>query len=152
MPKELAWDNLLEYEVVCMTDESQDALSERLQQISAELRSFDLALKSGATPELVLLQEFRQILDGARMTAWTVSELLNAAESRKDAARVLSFLAAERLRRSNQMLRDLCADIEDQGVTWQTSGVQRLFETVNVLQLQLRQLLQKQHRQFDLIR
>ncbi|HEX4606422.1 MAG TPA: hypothetical protein VH724_20655, partial [Candidatus Angelobacter sp.] len=83
------------------------------------------------------LQEFRQVLDNARMTAWTVRELLNAVESQRHPAKLVSFLAPERLRRSNQMLKYLCADIEEQGVTWQTNGVHGLFETVNGLQLQL---------------
>jgi hypothetical protein len=47
------------------------------------------------------LQEFRQVLDNARLTVWTVSELLNAVETQKDPAKVLSFVAAERLRSSN---------------------------------------------------
>lgn len=132
-----------------MTDKTQRTLSERLQQLSSELRDIDLALKQGATPELQLLQEFRQILDNARMTAWTVNELLNAVELQKDPARVLSFIAAERLRRSNQMLKDLCADLTDQSVTWQTNGVLGLFETVNVLQTQLGKLINEHRGRFE---
>jgi hypothetical protein len=124
-----------------MTDATKGALSERLRGISGELREIDLALKSGFTPDLSLLQEFRHVLDNARLTAWTVSELLNAVESQRDPAKVLSFVAAERLRRSNQMLKELCTDIERQGVALQSSGVQGLFETVNVLQVQLRKLV-----------
>ena len=83
------------------------------------------------------------------MTAWTVSELLNAVESQRDPAKVLSFVAAERLRRSNQMLKDLCTDIDEQGVTWQTSGIQGLFETVNLLQLQLSKLISEHRARFE---
>jgi hypothetical protein len=132
-----------------MTDAIQTALSERLRHLSTELRMVDLALKSGAAPELPLLQEFRQVLDNARMTAWTVSEVLNAVESHKDPAKVLSFVAAERLRRSNQMLKDLCTDIDEQGVTWQTSGIQGLFETVNVLQMLLSRLTREHRTRFE---
>ena len=132
-----------------MTDKTQGALSGRLRQLSSELRDVGLALKEGATPELQLLQEFRQVLDNVRMTAWTVNELLNAAELQKDTDKVLSFLAAERLRRSNQMLKDLCADLNDQGVTWQTSSVHGLFETVNVLQVQLSKLINQDRGWFE---
>lgn len=132
-----------------MTDVTQAALSERLRHLSSELRGVDLALRAGATPELLLLQDFRQVLDNARMTAWTVSELLNAVESHKDPAKVLSFVAAERLRRSNQMLKDLCSDIDQQGVTWQTSGIQALFETVNILQVQLSKLISEHRSRFE---
>jgi hypothetical protein len=135
-----------------MTDVTQAALSERLRHLSSELRGVDLALRAGATPELLLLQDFRQVLDNARMTAWTVSELFNAVESHKDPAKVLSFVAAERLRRSNQMLKDLCSDIDQQGVTWQTSGIQALFETVNTLQVQLSKLISEHRSRFEKVR
>jgi hypothetical protein len=132
-----------------MTDAARDALSERLRAISGELREIDLVLKSGTTPDVVHLQEFRQVLDNARLTAWTVSELLNAVETQKDPAKVLSFVAAERLRRSNQLLKDLCRDIEDQGVTWQTHGIQSLYDTVNLLQVQLHKLVSEHRGRFE---
>jgi hypothetical protein len=131
-----------------MTDTLPGAFSDRLRAISSELREIDLALKSGATPDLLLLQDFRHVLDNARLTAWTVSELLNVVESQKDPAHVLSFVAAERLRRSNQMLKDLCTDIDHQGVTWHTNGIQGLFDTVNSLQVQLRKLVEEHRGRF----
>ena len=132
-----------------MTDALPGAISNRLKAISSELKEIDLALKAGPTPELALLQEFRHVLDNARLTAWTVSEFLSAVESQKDPAKVLSFVAAERLRRSNQMLKDLCTDIDRQGLTWQTNGIQSLFETVNYLQVQLRKLVEEHRGRFE---
>jgi hypothetical protein len=132
-----------------MTATLPGGISSRLKEISSELKEIDLALKAEAPPELLVLQEFRHVLDNARLTAWTVSELLSAAESQKDPAKVLSFIAAERLRRSNQMLKDLCTDIDRQGVTWQTNGVQSLFETVNSLQVQLRKLVEEHRGRFE---
>jgi hypothetical protein len=131
-----------------MTATLPGAFSDRMKAISSELREIDLALKSGATPDLLLLQDFRHVLDNARLTAWTVSELLNVVESQKDPAHVLSFVAAERLRRSNQMLKDLCTDIDHRGVTWQTNGIQGLFDTVNSLQVQLRKLVEEHRGRF----
>jgi hypothetical protein len=132
-----------------MTDGLPGTFSHRLKETSNELRDIDLALKAGASPDVALLQEFRRVLDNARLTAWTVSELLSAAESQKDPAKVLSFVAAERLRRSNQMLKDLSIDIDRQGVTWQTNGIQALFETVNALQVQLRKLVEEHRGRFE---
>ena len=132
-----------------MTDASRAAFSERLRAISDELRGIDLALKSGTAPDVLPLQEFRQVLDNARMTAWTVSELLNAVETQKDPAKVLSFVAAERLRRSNQLLKDLSRDIDDHGITWQTNGIQSLYDTVNMLQAQLRGLVIEHRSRFE---
>jgi hypothetical protein len=134
-----------------MTATLPGAFSSRLKEISSELREIDLALKAGAAPELLHLQEFRHVLDNARLTAWTVSELLSAVESKKDPANVLSFIAAERLRRSNQMLKDLCTDIDGQDVSWQTNGIQALFDTVNTLQVQLRKLVEEHRGRFEKI-
>jgi hypothetical protein len=131
-----------------MTATLPGGFSDRLRAISSELREIDVALKAGATPDLLLLQDFRHVLDTARLTAWTVSELLNVVESQKDPAKVLSFVAAERLRRSNQMLKDLCTDIDHHGVTWQTNGIQGLFDTVNSLQVQLRKLVEEHRGRF----
>jgi hypothetical protein len=132
-----------------MNDALPGTVSSRLKEISSELRKIDLALKAQPAPELVLLQEFRQVLDNARLTAWTVSEVLSAVEAQKDPVKVLSFVAAERLRRSNQMLKDLSTDIDRQGVTWQTNGIQSLFETVNSLQVQLRKLVEEHRGRFE---
>ena len=132
-----------------MTDESSGHLSERLRRLSADLRSAEFELKSGEAPEALLLQEFRHVLDNARMTAWTVSELLNARERQQDPAKVISFVVAERLRRANQMLKDLSADIEQEGVTWQTHGIQTIFETVEQLQVQLIKLIDKHRARFE---
>jgi hypothetical protein len=104
---------------VNITDGSSGALAERLRRLIEELRLAELELKSGEKPETPLLQEFRQVLDNARLT--------------------------ERLRRSTQMLKDLSADIDHEGVTWQTHGVQTLFETVKLLQVQLIKVTE-QHR------
>jgi hypothetical protein len=132
-----------------MTDTLPGAFSNRLQEISSELREIDLALKSGATPDLLLLQDFRHVLDNARLTAWTVSETLNVVQLQKDPAKVLSFVAAERLRRSNQMLKDLCTDIDLHSVNWKTHGIQNLFDTVNFLQVQLRKLVEEHRGRFE---
>ena len=147
-----SWAKVSGNEVVGMTDAIRGAFSERLRVISGELREIDLALKSGTTPDVLHLQEFRQVLDNARLTAWTVSELLNAVETQKDPAKVLSFVAAERLRRSNQLLKDLCRDIDDQGITWQTHGIQSLYDTVNTLQVQLRKLVEEHREGFEQVK
>jgi hypothetical protein len=132
-----------------MTDAPSGAVNERLRRLSTELRSLEFELKAGQTPETLLLQEFRHVLDNARMTAWTVSELLNARERQQDPAKVISFVVAERLRRANQMLKDLCADIEQEGVTWQTHGIQSLFDTVKQLQIQLLKLIDEHRARFE---
>jgi hypothetical protein len=89
------------------------------------------------------------MLDNARLTAWTVSELLNAREREQDVEKVLSFVVAERLRRSTQMLKELGADIEREGLTWQTHGIQNLFEAVKVVQVHLLKLIEEHRGSFE---
>jgi len=126
-----------------MADGSSGPLAERLRRLTAELKTVELELKSGQTPDKMELQEFRHMLDNARLTAWTVSELLNAREREQDVEKVLSFVVGERLRRATQMLKELGADIEREGLTWQTHGVQTLFEAVNLVQLELLKLIEE---------
>jgi hypothetical protein len=126
-------------------DASSGALSARVRALTDQLRVLDRELKSGQTPDALSLQEFREALDTVRMTAWTVGELLNAREAKRDPGTTLSFLTSERLRRFGQLVKDLNADIEHQGITWQTQGIQGVFQYVSLLQERLGKLID-QHR------
>lgn len=119
-----------------------DALTElsiRLRSVTSELRMIEDELKS---EEVVLdktaLQDFRQTIDDVRLTAWTVSELMNARENPES---LLSFVACERMRRLSCMIRDLCADMDKEIFTWQSSGVQTLSDSVLVLQTRITKLI-----------
>ena|SRR5258708_21255987 len=127
-------------------DTCSEALSARLRSLTDELRTLDRELKSDHPPDVSSLQEFREALDNVRMTGWTVGELLNARETKRDPGTVLSFLTSERLRRFGQLVKDLNADIEHQGAAWQTHGVQGLLQHVSLLQGHLGKLIDKQHR------
>lgn len=117
-------------------------LSSRLSNLSSELRTLDLELKAdGNTPDKALLQEFRQTMDDIRLTAWTAAELMNARESNRNPEPMLSFLAAERMRRLSYMIRDLCADMDKQAFTWQSTGVQTLSDAVLMLQARITRLI-----------
>ncbi|HET9837538.1 MAG TPA: hypothetical protein VFR84_04825 [Candidatus Angelobacter sp.] len=113
------------------------------------MRTVEHELKSGQLPDKVQLQEFRNVLDNARLTAWTVNELLNAREREENLEKVLSFVVAERLRRATQMLKELGADIEREGLTWQTHGVQNLFEAVKLVQVHLLELIEEHRGGFE---
>ncbi len=123
-----------------MTDVSSGSSSAKLIELTSELRALDRSLQSGQTPEGPLLREFRQALDHVRMTAWTTNELMDARHARKNPQAVLSFLTAERLRRFSQMVKDLCGDLDADGLNWQTHGIQGLSDSVKVLQDRLEKL------------
>ena len=118
-------------------------IASRLRALTAELRVVERYLKTGAVSDAPALQEFRHAVDEIRMTSWTVSELQNAQPARKEL--MASFLAAERIRRFAQMIRELSIDLEHQDVTWESGGIQTLFDSVSVLQSRLDRLI-REHR------
>jgi hypothetical protein len=116
----------------------------RLRALTTELRALERDLKAGAVSDAaVAMHDFRHALDEMRMAAWTASELQNARPERQ--ATMASFLAAERIRRFAQMIRDFSLDLEHQDLTWESGGIQSLFDSVAVLQSHLEQLI-RQHR------
>jgi hypothetical protein len=120
---------------------SHPDLSAKLRTLTDELRSIDVELKADKSPDLVALQDFRSTLDDVRLTAWTVNELMTTRESGRATGPVLSFLAAERLRRLARMMSDVSADIQHGHFTWESSGVQPLSDSSAVLQARLATLL-----------
>ncbi|MCU1219201.1 MAG: hypothetical protein JWN42_398 [Candidatus Angelobacter sp.] len=118
-------------------------IASRLRTLTSELRLLEHDLKIGTISDDGALQEFRHAVDEIRMTSWTASELHHAHPGRKEL--LASFLAAERIRRFAQMMRDLSVDMEQEDVTWETGGIQTLYDAVTVLQSRLDQLI-RDHR------
>lgn len=113
------------------------SLSEELRQLSVALNRVNQCLQSDSAPDPVVLLEFRQSLDNARLTAWSVSELLNAQRIKRDPDQVFAFLSAERLRRLDQLVRNLCGDIDRKVITRKNYGMDSLFDSVKALQQRL---------------
>jgi hypothetical protein len=113
-------------------------LTFELKHLTSELRRVEDRLKSEAAPDPVALNEFRHGVDNVRLTAWSVSELINAEHTKKNPNTVLAFLAAERLRRFDQMVRNLLADIDRRAITLQTNGMESLLDSVQTLNVRLR--------------
>ncbi len=112
-------------------------LSRELKNLSDALNRLDKRLQAGPPPDSVLLNEFRHSLDNLRLTAWSVSEIINAQRLKEEPDHVLAFLSAERLRRLDQLVRNLCGDIERRVITGRNYGMNSLFDSVNVLQQRL---------------
>ncbi len=121
-------------------------LSADLKSLSAALKRTDQQLQSGPAPDAALLNEFRQAVDNVRLTAWSVSEAINSRRSANEPDTVLAFLSAERLRRLDQLVRNLCGDIDRGAITAQNYGLNSLSDSVNVLQQKLAQCLAEQRR------
>ena len=118
-------------------------IASKLRTLSADIRGLELDLKSGVISDVAALQDFRHAIDEIRMTAWTAGEIHNAQPGRKEL--LASFLAAERIRRFAQMIRDLSLDLEQDGVSWETGGIQTLFDSVTLLHSRLDRLI-REHR------
>lgn len=118
-------------------------IASRLRNLTTELRALEHDLKSDPISDAAALQDFRHAIDEIRMAAWTASELHNAQPGRKEL--LASFLAAERIRRFAQMIRDMSIDLEHQDLTWESGGIQTLFDSVSALQARLDRLI-REHR------
>src|SRR5258708_34711116 len=101
-----------------------EPLSAELRQFSSELRRLEKRLQTDPAPDAVVLHEFRQAVDNARLTAWSVSELINAQYTKKNPDAVLAFLAAERLRRFESVVKNHFADVERRGDRLQTHRIE----------------------------
>ncbi len=116
-----------------------ESISSELKRLASDLRQLEQRLPSENAPDLAILNEFRQAVDNVRLTAWTVSELINAKQTRRNPNAVLTFVAAERLRRFGQLVNSLSEDIEHRVVTLETHGVESLIDSVETLQRRLKQ-------------
>jgi len=116
-----------------------ESLTHEIRHLTSELRRVEQRLKSELEPDPTALNDFRHAVDNARLTAWSVSELINAERVKKDPNTVMAFLSAERLRRFDQLVKSLCGDIERGLITVQTNGMQSLSDSVNTLQQRLTQ-------------
>src|SRR5438270_3927512 len=108
-----------------------ESLTFEIKHLSAELKRIEQRLRTEAAPDCTALNEFRQAVDNIRLTAWSVSELINADRINKDPNTVMAFLSAERLRRFDQLVKSLCSDIERGLITVETTGMQTLCDSVN---------------------
>src|SRR5262249_13683625 len=97
----------------------------RLRALTTELSDLERELKAGAVSDPEGINRLRHPLDERRLTSWTAIELHNARPERQ--ATMASFLAAERIRRFAQMIRDFSTDLEHQDLTWESGGIQSLF-------------------------
>lgn len=109
-------------------------LSSEIRRLAAELRHLEKRLDSEPAPEMTPLSELRQAVDNIRFKAWTVSELIHARYTKKDPDGVLGFLAGERLRRLDQLVKTLCEDIQRGAVTFESSGMHSLLDSLETLQ------------------
>ena len=84
-------------------------LSLDIKEVALELTRLEQRLRLEPDPDAAALDELRHAVDTTRLTAWSVSELIRSGKSRQAA---MGFVAAERRRRLQQMIKDICRDLE----------------------------------------
>jgi len=108
-----------------MTDKD---VSLDIKEVASELTRLEKRLRLEPNPDAAALDELRHAVDTTRLTAWSVSELIRSGKSRQAA---MGFVAAERRRRLQQMIKDICKDLEASPLKPDERG--SLLETVNSL-------------------
>ena len=116
---------------------TRSQLSERLQNITTELIDVETRLRSGEIADAALLLELREALDNLRLTAWTASELQRAREMNTNTRELLSFLAAERVRRLTRLASDLTNDLDNVAGYNDSEDARVLYQALSRLQERL---------------
>src|SRR5260370_17520869 len=101
-------------------------LSARLRSITSRLKTLDRDLKSNPPLSGATLREFRHVVDNIRMTAWTVNELFNARQNKKNPQAVISFLTAEGMRPVTPLAQNLSNPFEPPAPTAPAQTVNNL--------------------------
>jgi hypothetical protein len=104
----------------------------RLKKTSAELLKLEKSIKQGGIDPRVL-SEFRDAVDYVRKTAWAVQEWQERQLRQRDTATVLPLLTAERIRRAAQLSEVVASDLDTHQVTYETTGIDKLFGAVGRL-------------------
>jgi hypothetical protein len=114
-------------------NEPTDSLDLAINQLASELRLLEKRLRLEPDPSADALTEFRHALDDARLTAWSVSTLITAGRPSQVRNAALAFVAAERIRRVEQLLKNICGDIEGRAISLQKDQMDSLLNSVNSL-------------------
>jgi hypothetical protein len=95
-----------------MPDNSADEadLSQRLQRATNELRDLEEALLAGSM-DVRVLSDFRDAVNRVRQTAWAVQQVLETHASGEKTRKVVTILAAERVKVAYQLCRVLLGDL-----------------------------------------
>jgi len=117
----------------------------QLQAATTELRELKELVRSGDLDSRVL-REFRDPVDYIRNTAWAVQQWVVLEQQSGDPYSVPPLLSAERVRRVTQLARDLSLDLQSVEVTYETPGLEELFESIDDLHRRLAVLFKRRNR------
>lgn len=107
-------------------------LSQRLQQVSAELVTISELMKS-IGPDPLVLRQFRDTLGHVRTTSWAVQKWLELDGKREDMFPVLTYLNNERVQVASQLCRSLCKDLQTMDLKLESAALEELLRSVEDL-------------------
>ncbi|MFQ5663863.1 MAG: hypothetical protein ACE5HL_08530 [Terriglobia bacterium] len=116
-----------------------DGLSTLSQRAAAALHALEQAMQTGGIDPRVL-GEFRDAVDHLRRTAGAAQQWVNLRAQKRDAYAVLPLLTAERIRRTTRLCHDLAMDMDANEVSFESEGIQDLFQSVERLYERLARL------------
>jgi hypothetical protein len=117
----------------------------QLRKTSAELFRLEQEIRSGGIDPRILT-DFRDAVDHVRKTAWAVQEWQERQLQDHDPTTVLPLLTTERIRRAAQLIEAIAADLTNQEVTRETSGINELSQAVEHVHALLSDLLKDEER------
>jgi len=103
-------DKISPSEVISAPAMTSKNLSLDIREVASELTRLEQRLRLEPDPDAPALDELRHAIDTTRLTAWSVSELIRSGSKSRQAAMI--FVAGERRRRLQQIIKDIRSDLE----------------------------------------
>lgn len=116
------------------------SVSVRLQKATSELRDVEARLSS-ADLDPRILSDFRDAVNRVRTTAWATQQYAETKDTQSDPTKVLSLLAAERIRTAYQLCRAIHDDLDKPNLRFQAGQLIHLHAAAHDLVQKLTTML-----------
>ena len=110
----------------------------QVNKVAVELRNLEKALRCEDI-DIHLMREYRDAVDYIRTTTETLQRLRKSQLQGQDKDELLSVLAADRIRRTNDLCLEVIADLDAGRVRPESKSVEELERAMQQLQQRLRQ-------------
>ena len=112
----------------------------QVKKAGIELQKLEKSLRSEGV-DLRLLNEYRDAVDYIRTVALAVQQLRDRQLHGLDNAEIVSKLAAERIRRTQNLCLEVITDLDAEDITTETKGIEELYRSLEQACDRLRHLL-----------
>jgi len=112
----------------------------QVKRASIELQKLENSLRAGGI-DLRLLKEYRDAAEYVRTAAGAVKQLRDCQLQGRGDSEVVSFLSAERIRRTSTLCQEILSDLDEGRVTNETKGVEEFCRCLDQTLDRLKPLL-----------